>query len=45
VKADIKSPGTIGNLFNRERLMKNSIKEDCMKVCVKRNVTSHKKIK
>ena len=32
MKADIKSPGTNGNLFNRERDMKNSLKEDCMNV-------------
>jgi hypothetical protein len=44
VKGDIKSPGTNGNLFNRERDMKNSLKEDYMNVCMKRNVTLHKKI-
>jgi hypothetical protein len=44
VKADIKLLGTNGNLFNRERDTKNSLKEDCMNVCVTRNVTSYKKI-
>ena len=32
-----------GNIFNRERDMNKSLKEDCVNVCVKRNVTSHKK--